>query len=262
VTLPHYAPELASFFTPDFTSQSRFLDLSDTLCSATSMVTPRTIGLPVIGIICLVSVLNAQHVRMGNEGLVIENGGITPPTILKSTLGSYTDEARLRGIEGTVTIAAQVDVNGEIKVLRVLKGLGFGLDEVAASTVNGWTMSPATRVGIPVLVMCQIDVEFSLRSANALHMMPGMDKPTVLQRVPPQYTEEARRAGLNGTVVLQAVIKTDGTVDVLRVVRGLPLGLTENAINALKQWQFSPGKKNGQDVDASVNLEVNFNLRK
>ena len=63
-------------------------------------------------------------------------------------------------------------------------------------------------------------------------------------------------------MVLQAVIKTDGTVDVLRVVRGLPHGLTENAINALKQWQFSPGKKNGQDVDVSVNLEVNFNLRK
>ena len=72
----------------------------------------------------------------------------------------------------------------------------------------------------------------------------------------------AVRAGLNGTVVLQAVIKTDGTVDVLRVVRGLPLGLTENAIDALKEWQFSPGKKNGQDVDVSVNLEVNFNLRK
>jgi TonB family protein len=226
------------------------------------MVTPRTIGLPVIGIICLVSVLNAQHVRMGNEDVVIPNGGITPPTILKSTLAPYTDEARTRGIEGTVTIAAQVDVNGGIRVLRVLKGLGFGLDEVASSTVSGWTLSPATQNGIPVLVISQIDVEFSLRSANALRMTPGMTVPTVLRRVPPQYTEEARRAGLNGSVVLQAVIKTDGTVDVLRVVRGLPLGLTENAIDALKEWQFSPGKKNGQDVDVSVNLEVNFNLRK
>jgi TonB family protein len=161
-----------------------------------------------------------------------------------------------------VTIAAQVDANGGVKVLRVLKGLGFGLDEVAASTVSEWTLSPATRNGIPVLVISEIDVEFSLRSANALRMMPGMTVPTVLQKVVPQYTEETRRAGLNGTVVLQAVIKTDGTVDVLRVVRGLPLGLTENAINALKQWQFSPGKKSGQDVDVSVNVEVNFHARK
>src|SRR5262245_7625341 len=114
------------------------------------MAAPRMIALSVVGVICLVSVLNAQHVRMGNEGLVIQNGGILPPTILTSTLAPYTEEARNRGIEGTVTIAAQVDASGGIKVLRVLKGLGFGLDEVAASTVSGWTLSPATRGGIPV----------------------------------------------------------------------------------------------------------------
>ena len=88
-----------------------------------------------------------------------------------------------------------------------------------------------------------------------------MIAPTVQHRVEPQYTDEARLAGYNGTVVLQAVIKKDGTVDIIRVVRGLPLGLTDNAIQALKQWQFKPGTKDGLEVDIAVNVEINFNLK-
>jgi TonB family protein len=70
-----------------------------------------------------------------------------------------------------------------------------------------------------------------------------------------------RWRGYDGTVVLQAVIKKNGTVDIIRVVRGLPLGLTDNAIQALKQWQFKPGTKDGQEVDIAVNVEINFNLQ-
>jgi len=57
--------------------------------------------------------------------------------------------------------------------------------------------------------------------------------------------QNSRLFVFTGTVVLQAVIKKDGTVDIIRVVRGLPLGLTDNAIRALKQWQFKPGAKGG-----------------
>jgi len=84
--------------------------------------------------------------------------------------------------------------------------------------------------------------------------------PTVLSRVEPQYSEEARKARCHGTVVLEAVVKRDGTVDILRVVRGLGFGLDENAVQALKQWRFKPGTKN-VPVDVALNIEVNFNLR-
>ena len=72
---------------------------------------------------------------------------------------------------------------------------------------------------------------------------------------------EARLARLNGTVVLQVVVKNDGTVDVIRVVHGLPLGLTDSAVEAIKQWKFRPGKKDGHDVDLALNIEINFNLQ-
>jgi TonB family protein len=89
----------------------------------------------------------------------------------------------------------------------------------------------------------------------------GVTPPTVLSRVEPQYSEEARKARYQGTVVLEAIVKRDGTVDILRVVRSLGFGLDENAIQALKQWRFKPGMRNGIPVDVALNIEVNFNLR-
>ena len=89
----------------------------------------------------------------------------------------------------------------------------------------------------------------------------GVNPPTVLSRVELQYSEEARKARYQGTVVLEAIVRRDGTVDIQRVVRSLGFGLDENAIQALKQWRFKPGTKNGVAVDVSLNIEVNFNLR-
>jgi protein TonB len=89
----------------------------------------------------------------------------------------------------------------------------------------------------------------------------GVSAPTILTRVEPQYSEEARKARYQGTVVLEAIVRRDGTVDIVRVVRSLGFGLDENAIRALKQWRFRPGMMNGQPVDISLNIEVNFNLR-
>ena len=89
----------------------------------------------------------------------------------------------------------------------------------------------------------------------------GVTPPTVVSRVEPQYSEEARKARYQGTVVLEAIVKRDGTVDILRVVRSLGFGLDENAIQALKQWRFKPGMRNGIPVDVALNIEVNFNLR-
>ena len=87
------------------------------------------------------------------------------------------------------------------------------------------------------------------------------DLPTILFKVDPQYSEEARRAQYQGTVVLEVIIRSDGTIEILRVVRSLDFGLDENAIQALKQWKFRPGMRNGQPVDVVLNIEVNFNLR-
>ena len=85
--------------------------------------------------------------------------------------------------------------------------------------------------------------------------------PTVVYRVEPEYSEEARRARYQGTVVLEALVRKDGRVDVVQLVRSLGFGLDENAIRALKEWRFRPAMKNGMPVDFTLNVEVRFNLR-
>jgi TonB family protein len=215
-----------------------------------------------IVIFVTVPLLDAQYVRIANAERVLPNGGMAPPTVLKSTLALYTDDARTHGIEGTVTIEAFMGEDGRIIRMRVLKGLGFGLDENALASVQEWTFSPATQTGTPVSVVAQIDVPFSLVSANALRMEPGMIPPSPQYRVEPNYTDAARLARLSGKIVMQVVVKKDGTVEVIRIVQGLGLGLTDSAVDAMKQWKFSPGNKDGQAVDVALNVEVNFNLKK
>jgi len=84
--------------------------------------------------------------------------------------------------------------------------------------------------------------------------------PVVSNRAEPTYTEAARKARVAGTVVIEAVIDKNGNVDRVRVVKGLPAGLSEQAENAVKKWKFKPGTLNGQAVDTIFNLTVTFKL--
>jgi TonB family protein len=84
--------------------------------------------------------------------------------------------------------------------------------------------------------------------------------PKVLFKVDPQYTEEARAAKYQGTVLLSVVIGADGLAHDAQVIQALGLGLDQNAIDAVSQWKFQPGTKDGQPVPVMATIEVNFKL--
>jgi TonB family protein len=84
--------------------------------------------------------------------------------------------------------------------------------------------------------------------------------PRLLSKVEPKYTDEARLAKLQGTVVMSIEVGADGVARNVLVVRGLGLGLDESAMAALGQWQFQPGVKNGEAVPVIASVEVNFHL--
>ena len=85
-------------------------------------------------------------------------------------------------------------------------------------------------------------------------------KARILSRPEPQYTEEARKNQVSGTVVLRAVFSSNGQVTSIRTVSGLPNGLTERAIAAARQIRFSPAMKDGRAVSQYIQIEYNFNL--
>ncbi len=88
----------------------------------------------------------------------------------------------------------------------------------------------------------------------------GVSAPSLLSKVEPEYSEEARKAKFQGTVVLYVVVDEKGQPQQLRVVRPLGLGLDEKAIEAVQKWRFRPGFKDGKPVPVAATVEVNFRL--
>jgi len=85
-------------------------------------------------------------------------------------------------------------------------------------------------------------------------------RPSILSKEKARYTDAARRNGVQGVVVLSVIFASDGTVGSIQVVRGLPDGLNENAIEAAKKIKFRPAIRNGQPVSVRGNLHYSFNL--
>ena len=85
--------------------------------------------------------------------------------------------------------------------------------------------------------------------------------PVLLHRTNPGYTEQARTAKYQGTVLLSVEIDPSGTPTNIKVQRGLGLGLNEKAIEAVKQWKFKPGQRDGTDVSVRTTVEVIFRLQ-
>lgn len=90
----------------------------------------------------------------------------------------------------------------------------------------------------------------------------GMTKPEPIRQVQPRYTENARRAGIQGAVILEAIIDEQGNVVDVRVLRGLPMGLDREAVNAVQQWKFRPAMQANKPVKVYFNLTVNFTIQR
>lgn len=88
----------------------------------------------------------------------------------------------------------------------------------------------------------------------------GVSAPMLIYKVEPEYSEEARKAKYQGTVVLYVEVDPNGRARNLQVVRSLGLGLDEKAIEAVMKWKFRPGMKDGRPVTVAATIEVNFRL--
>jgi TonB family protein len=88
----------------------------------------------------------------------------------------------------------------------------------------------------------------------------GVSAPVPTLRIDPEYSEEARKAKWQGAVLLQVTVNESGVPQDIKVVRPLGMGLDQKAIEAVQQWRFKPGLKDGNPVPVSANIEVNFRL--
>jgi protein TonB len=85
--------------------------------------------------------------------------------------------------------------------------------------------------------------------------------PVLVKEIKPEYTADAIRERLQGTILLECVVRKDGTVGTVRVKQGVAQSLDQAAVDAVKQWEFKPGTKDDKAVAVQLDIEITFTLK-
>ena len=158
-----------------------------------------------------------------------------------SKFDSHLTVGVMRSANGAVTL--QIGVPGSGLAPSVGTGVGAAITFRTASAAPGAV--PPAPADLP---------------AGVFTVGNGTTAPSVISKVDPQYTEEARNAKYSGSVMLSVVINTEGKADNIQIVKSLGMGLDEKAIEAVQQWRFRPGTNQGVPVNVRAQIEVNFRL--
>ncbi len=89
----------------------------------------------------------------------------------------------------------------------------------------------------------------------------GVTAPEKIHAPQPRYSEDARKGRIQGVVILQAIVDAMGNVSQVEVLKGLPLGLTDSALETVKSWRYKPATQDGKPVAVYLNLLINFSLQ-
>jgi TonB family protein len=122
--------------------------------------------------------------------------------------------------------------------------------------------SVGARIGVVLAAVALLVPLSAFQNRPIYHAgVDGVTAPSILTKVNPSYTPEAKAAKIQGTVTLTMVVDTLGRSDDIQVTKSLDPGLDANAVGAVGQWLFKPGTKDGQPVDVAVTIEINFKLQ-
>jgi TonB family protein len=188
----------------------------------------------------------------------------------------YPLQAREEKIEGEVVASLWVSDTGDIKSVRVFKGDPL-LAKAVEETVSKWKFKPVISGDKAITVNATASFRFVLsddnqrvngvvpdigpaRQTQRVRVSQGVSVGLLAYRVQPVYPPEARREGIQGTVVLRAVISKEGLIEGLQLVSG-PKELAPAAIDAVKQWRYRPYLVMGNPVQVDTEIQVNFQLR-
>ena len=163
--------------------------------------------------------------------------------------------------------AAGVDPDAPLVVMQ-MNLAEFSLDPLPDTLFQvpaGYQEAPSEdllKLALPATRLAQAPVASPAPpyTGNASRPGPDVSAPVPTSRPEPKYTEEARKARIEGSVLLSVVVDPDGNTRNIKVVKSLDPGLDQRAIEAVSQWKFKPGQKNGTPVAVQAQIEVTFRL--
>lgn len=223
----------------------------------------------------------AHAVRVGNT--------IKPPSKIKDVKAVYPEAAQNARVQGVVILEVLINEEGKVQATRVLRSIPL-FDEPAMTAVRGWEFTPTLRDGVPVPVVMAVTVNFTLagvssESGVSLKVPPPpppapkvvgsgaaggvtggvarvggtVPPPTKIVDVRPVYPPEAKEAGIQGVVIIETTIDRDGKVRDTKVLRSVPQ-LDQAAVDAVRQWEFTPTVVDGAAVPVIMTVTVSFKL--
>jgi len=199
------------------------------------------------------------------EGPVRAVGEIKPPRLLKQVDPIYPPVARQARVEGVVILEAETDIFGRVQNTKVLRSIPL-LDQAAIDAVRQWVYEPLMIENKPRGCVFTVTVRLQLDGGGGkpapgepLKITGDVKGPKVIKRVDPVYPEEARKARVEGTVILEATIDVKGQVQNVRILRSIPL-LDQAAIDALRQWVYEAPIINGKPIPLTFTVMIRFAL--
>jgi TonB family protein len=211
-------------------------------------------------------------------------GSIKEPIKITHVPPVYPEIAQAARIQGVVILEILIGEDGAVQEAKILRPAPM-LDQAALEAVLRWKYTPTLLNGQPVPVVMTVTVTFTLSdasqaaqsaapkaapdapqtvrfmTASGVEMEPvrvggDIKEPKKTKHVSPAYTNH----DVQGTVILEAIIDTDGKVKNVKALRSVP-GLDESAIAAVSQWEYTPTLVNGVAVPVIMTVTVTFSVR-
>jgi TonB family protein len=205
--------------------------------------------------------------RVRRSDMCDPEGG-QPGHLVDSVMPLYPEDARKQGTQGTVRLLMNVAKDGSVSSVEVVRGDPMFV-ESAKLGAKQWHYQPFVNCGQPMEGQDFENIHYALDNGNAhvtldrppkrVRISSGVAASNVVHKVNPEYPVDARRAGIDGTVVMKVVIDKEGVPQEVTVVSG-PLSLADEAVKTVKQWRYKPYILNGEPVEVETTVQMNFTL--
>jgi len=194
--------------------------------------------------------------------LLAQSWGTRSPRVISEGEPAYSDEARRAGVNTTVMLSLVVNETGAPEDIRVVRGAGFGLDEMAVRAIETWRFEPGIREGKAFKAPTRIELHF--KNANKAHrdqtarlsfsLAPGVERPELVQGKIPANPDPLDDASLR----VRVTVNPDGRPS----LQGLETRndeWTSRALREIAAWRFRPAMRNGQPEEVTGILELTVN---
>ena len=201
------------------------------------------------------------------RGAIKAVGETKPPELINKVDPIYPELARRARVEGVVILNVRTNEDGRVDQVKVANSKDPLLQRAAIEAVKQWRYEPFYSRGRRYPILFNVTVRFQLehgmndndRGRVPEEAAPSI-RPEIIYQVKPVYPERARRAGIEGMVMMRLRTDTEGNVDGVTVLRSDSTILNQAAIDAVKQWKYQSIYRNGIPIPIVTIVGVKFRL--